>query len=132
MELPVSVKDVRARWPEAPADDERIALAIQDASSWLLMEARNAGRPYDPFDDLRVQCFISVCVSLVKRSCATSAAGYGVSQSSETAGAYSLQMSYANPDSSFYLSKSERRMLGLNASRVGFSGGGCARDSWTC
>lgn len=131
MELLVSIDDVRTRWPEAPEDDERLSMAIRDASAWLLMEAKNAGHPYDPYDEVRAQCFEAVCVSLIKRSCATSAAGYGISQSSETAGAYSLQMSYANPDSSFYLSKSERKMLGLNAARFGFARG-CVHDSWTC
>lgn len=109
------VTDIEARWRDLTADEEaRAATLIDDASAML-----SALVDVDPEDAEQAALLETVCCNMVIRAMsATDSDLFGVSQSSMTAGPYSQSMSYANPSGDMYLTKMEKRVLGITSGYV--------------
>ena len=106
------VSDVEARWrPLTDAEAAKCAALLDDASALIAslvdVESRDEG--------FRELARMAAC-SMVQRAMSTAAAdGYGVTQQSMTAGPYTQSWSYGGQTGDLYLTKSERRMLGVKA-----------------
>lgn len=110
------VSDIEARWRTLTVDEKaRAAVLIEDASAVLSRLV-----PVDPNDEQQDALLKTVCCNMVIRAMsATESDMFGVSQSSMTAGPYSQSMNYANPSGDMYLTKMEKRLLGITSGYIG-------------
>lgn len=110
------VSDIELRWHELDSDEQsRAAVLIDDASAML-----DALVNVDTSDAEQLELLKMVCCNMVIRALsATASDAFGVSNSSMTAGAYSQSWTYANPSGDMYLTKLEKRLLGVTSSYIG-------------
>lgn len=112
--------DYRAVFPFG-GDDQRLQGLLDRASRLVDSELRRVGigegderRPTD--GDL-----MDVCVSVVRRALPDEGAEvpFGASQFNMTANGFTTGFSMSNPMGDMYLSKGERRRLGISRGRIG-------------
>ncbi len=117
MEAFATRSDLAERWPDIPASlsDRQVGERLLDATSRLLAEMAASGVTVEPDDEVQARNLKAVCCQMVIRSLSCSA---GVSQSNVTAGPYSQQLTFANPDGGLYINAAERRALGLRRRRI--------------
>ena len=110
------VSDIESRWRELSTDEQsRASVLIDDASAML-----TALVDVDTDDTEQAQLLKQVCCSMVIRAMsATEADAFGASQMSMTAGPYSQSWNYANPSGDMYLTKLEKRLLGITSGYIG-------------
>lgn len=110
------VSDIESRWRTLDSvERERAQALIQDASAMLtkLVSDIDAG------DEEQMQLLELVCCNMVIRAMsATEADSFGASNMSMTAGAYSQSWTYANPTGDMYITKIEKRLLGITSSYI--------------
>ena len=110
------VSDIEVRWHAlSPDEQQRANVLIGDASAMLskLVEV-------DTADAEQAALLESVCCNMVIRAMSATASDmFGVSQSAITAGPYTQSQSYFNPSGDMYLTKMEKRMLGITTSYIG-------------
>ncbi len=117
MEAFATVADLEARYRKLEdGERERAAALMEDATAMLTAEHRRVGVPIDSEDELQAVNLKIACCSMVKRVLASGVLG-DVSNHSVTAGPYNEQVTYANPTGNMYLTKEERRILGLPVRR---------------
>lgn len=111
-----SVEDIEARWRELSADEKsRADVLLNDASAIL-----DSLVAVDPNDCRQASVLTAVCCNMVIRAMsATESDMFGVSQSSMTAGPYSQSTNYFNPSGDMYLTKMEKRLLGITVGYIG-------------
>ncbi len=121
MDAFASVSDLEARWRPLAADEaERAEVLLMDATA-LISSMRGLGDA-DGEDELAQANLTAVTCAVVRRAMDAGGGAYGVSQMSETVGPFSSSVSFANPAGDLYLTKVERRLLGIGGMRVGFVG----------
>jgi hypothetical protein len=110
------VSDIELRWHELDSDEQsRAAVLIDDASAML-----DALVNVDTSNDEQLELLKMVCCNMVIRALsATTSDAFGVSNASMKAGAYSQSWTYANPSGDMYLTKLEKRLLGVTNSYIG-------------
>lgn len=116
MALPTlaTYEDVLDRTGSSSLDETQVVSLIEDATAMLL--SLMGGR-YDEGDELQQAALKSVCCNMVARATAASSkAGYGVTQWSQTASSFNEQFTYANPTGDLYLTAAEKKMLGIGRS----------------
>lgn len=99
--------EFKARYADfADHDDAAIAAELEDASTFIRSQCDVEGVDPDVLD--------WVCREVAYRHLVTGRSDLvGVSQATWSATPYSQSMTLANPGGDFYLSKSERRALGM-------------------
>ena len=107
-----TVDDIEARWrPLSTADQTRAAALISDAT--VMIDSLVT------IDDTTLDRANVVCCNMVIRAMSASQSdSFGLSQSSMTAGPYTQSWSYANPSGDMYMTKMEKRMLGITQGYV--------------
>lgn len=110
------VSDLESRWRELSTDEEaRANVLLDDASAMLSalveVDSSDAGQA----ELLKIVC----CDMVIRAMSATAADTFGVSQTSMTAGPYSQSFSYSNPSGDMYLTRLEKRLLGITTSYIG-------------
>ena len=107
------VTDVEARWHSLSGEErQRAGVLIEDASAML-----DGLVKVDDADDMQARQLKTVCCNMVIRAMVASMSDmFGVSQQSVIAGPYSQSFSYSNPSGDMYLTKMERRLLGISGS----------------
>ena len=109
------VHDIEARIGVlSAADEERAATLLDDAAAIL-----SALVSVDPDDDEQAELLKTISCNMVIRSMSAPADTFGVQSASMTAGAYSQTWQYANPSGDMYLTKLEKRLLGISSSYIG-------------
>ena len=109
------VSDIETRWRDLSTDEESRATALLDDASTML----NGLVDVDAADDAQLQLLKIVCCSMVIRAMSASEYdAFGASQMSMTAGPYTQQFTYANPSGDMYLTKMEKRLLGITSSYI--------------
>lgn len=109
--------DVQARYPAVSADDEmRVTTLLSDATAMIAGEFARVGMEIDKTDELLAANLRAVCCSVVVRAMpANSADGYQpYTQRQETVGPFMTSVTLANPNGELYLTRGERRKLGLS------------------
>lgn len=110
------VSDIEARWRDLSTDEEaRAAVLLDDASAML-----SSLVSVDESDGEQAGLLKTVCCNMVIR--AMSASGFdafGVSQSTITAGPYSQTFAYSNPSGDMFLTKMEKKLLGISVGYIG-------------
>lgn len=110
------VSDIEARWRTLTETEQtRASVLIDDASAML-----DSLVAVDDSDEQQAALLKTVCCSMVIRAMsATEADSFGVSQTSMTAGPYSQSWTYNNPSGDMYLTRMEKRLLGITTSYIG-------------
>ena len=119
-----TAEDYRALY-DSDESDARLQALLDRASRDIASELRSAGIGYDEPDGDFAADLSDVAISMVRRALPDAGGAidvpFGASQASETAGAYSQSVTLANPYGDLFITKAERRRLGLGAARAGFS-----------
>ena len=110
------VSDIESRWRELSTDEEaRATTLIDDASAML-----SALAAVDETDEEQAELLKMVCCNMVIRAMSASEYdAFGASQMSMTAGPYSQQWTYTNPTGDMFITKMEKRLLGISTSYIG-------------
>ena len=110
------VSDLESRWRELSTDEEaRANVLLGDASAMLSALVKVDNSDYEQSELLKMVC----CAMVIRAMSATSYDSFGLSQSSITAGPYTQSFSYSNPSGDMYLTKLEKRLLGITTSYIG-------------
>lgn len=116
MEPFATVEDYEARYGEVD-DDKRISTLLSDASAFI---AAQPGFEVRGGDEAQAAALTVVTCSLVNRK--VLAGNYaGLTSVSQGAGGYTASVGVYNPSGDYYLTKQERRMLGIGGGRVGMT-----------
>lgn len=111
-----TVSDIEARWRALSADEQAQATVLLDDAAAMLSRLVEV----DKTDEGQAELLKAVSCSMVIRSMSQTASElFGVSQSSITAGVYSQSTSYANPSGDMYLTRMEKRLLGITSGYIG-------------
>lgn len=118
--------DLKSRYSTISDDEKRQAEALLlDASAKIDAALDNAGIDYATPTAKYMALLKAVCCSMVMRASPSFSGGIGaqapISQSTQTAGAFSQTFLYANPSGDLYLTKQEKADLGI----TGYGGIGC-------
>ena len=110
------VSDIESRWRELSTSEEsRASVLIDDASAMLA-----ALVDVDENDEEQEQLLNIVCCNMVIRAMSASEYdAFGASQMSMTAGPYTQQWTYSNPSGDMFITKMEKRLLGISTSYIG-------------
>lgn len=107
-----TVTDLEARWHTLTDTEKSVASTlIGDAVAYLKRIAPN-------YDDIPADTLKSIVCAMVKRAM-LSRDSSGISQQSETVGSFSASYTWSNPTGDLYLTREERRQLGLGAQHAG-------------
>lgn len=86
---------------------------LEDASAILRAEVA-----VDDSDDEQAGLLAQVCCNMVLRAMQPAISDtYGVQQITATTGPFSQAVTYANPNANLYVTKAERRLLGIGGGR---------------
>lgn len=111
MEPLATVEALQAGWRTLDADEiERAETLIMRASAFVLSACKRNGVVIDVADEIQMINVESVCCNVVRR-CMDRLDG--VASMSQSIGATSGAITYANPDASFYFTKGDKELLGL-------------------
>lgn len=110
------VSDIESRWRELSTDEEaRATTLIDDASAML-----SALVVVDISDKRQAGLLKMVCCNMVIRAMSASEYdAFGASQMSMTAGPYTQQWTYTNPTGDMFVTKMEKRLLGISTGYIG-------------
>ena len=110
------VSDIESRWRALSSDEESRASVLLDDASAILA----AFVTVDEDNDEQAELLKIVCCDMVIRAMsATEADAFGASNMSMTAGPYTQSWTYSNPSGDLYLTKLEKRLLGITSSYIG-------------
>lgn len=103
--------DIEARWRALTADEQtRATVLLDDASAMLSALVR-----VDESDEQQKALLKQVSCSMVIRSLVSGeSTAYGVDQMQATMGPMSQSVHFANPNGDMYLTKLEKRLLGIS------------------
>lgn len=111
--------DYAARYAADYTDEARITVLLEDASA-IIDAMLPAG------SDAPAALLTSTACAMVNRAMACAGAG-GIAQCTQTAGAYTESLRFANPHGDLYLTQVEKDALGIGGGLVGcldLGGGG--------
>lgn len=109
-----TVDDYQARYGEMD-DAKRLALLLDDATAFI---SSQPGFARDPDDSTQAANLVRVACAVVHRSLSAGDLA-GIQSYSEGAVGYTASVTPYNPSGDFYLTKAERRSLGISGGRVG-------------
>ena len=109
------VSDLEARWRTLDESEQARAEALLNDASAMLA----ASVTVDDADEQQAALLKIVTCNMVQRSMSTGGDMYGVTQQSMTAVGFTQQFSYANPTGDLYITKAEKRMLGISGTGRG-------------
>lgn len=108
------VSDIEARWRDLSTEEEARATVLIDDASVMLAQLVDI----DESDAAQADVLKIVCCNMVVRSMsATESDTFGVAQTSMTAGPYSQSFSFSNPSGDMYLTRAEKRLLGIGGNK---------------
>ena len=108
-----TVSDVEARWRDLDQNEEaRAAVLLDDAAAML-----DRLVAVDDADEGQAALLKMVSCDMVIRAMGANQAG--LSQSSMTAGPYTQSWTYSNPSGDMYLTKKEKKLLGISSGYIG-------------
>lgn len=115
MEPFATVEDYEARYGKVE-DEARASALLQDATNII---ASQPGFVMREGDDTWLGVLETVTCAMVHRSL-MSGAYAGLSNVSQGAGGYTASVAVYNPGGDLYLTRNERRALGIGGARIGF------------
>lgn len=111
-----TVSDYEAKYGEV-ADAERLQVWLDDVTTYL---TKLLGNRYDATDEAQAAALRVVCRDCTHRAFESNAPGFGVSNYSQSANGFTESMTYANATGDIYVTKNERKMLGIGGMSAGY------------
>ena len=111
-----TIEDYEARYGEAE-DPDRISVLLGDASAFIESQP---GFVLNPDSEVQALALTIVTCSLVHRSL-SAGAWAGLSNVSQGGDGYTASATVYNPSGDFYLTKQEKRLLGVGTGRIGMT-----------
>lgn len=110
-----TIEDYELRYGTLSGDDKKkVEILLSDSTAIILA---NGGKK-EPTDNK--QAYVAVSCAMVHRVVISPSWGsLGVTQHSQTAGSFTESYSFGNPNGDLYLTKSEKRTLGLTSMKIG-------------
>lgn len=107
-------QDVEARWRTLTAEEQaRAEVLLEDASNMLIGMVT-----IDISDQQQAKNLKQVCANMVIRSMVASASEtYGVDELQATMGPFGQTAKFANPNGDLYVTKQERKLLGIRGGK---------------
>lgn len=107
-------QDVEARWRTLTAEEQaRAEVLLEDASNMLIGMVT-----IDVSDQQQAKNLKQVCANMVIRSMVASASEtYGVDELHATMGPFGQTAKFANPNGDLYVTKQERKLLGIRGGK---------------
>jgi hypothetical protein len=118
-----TTSDLEARWrPLTEAESTVAGILLGDASAQIRAEfptldaaiAGDEAAGIDPNVDLARSATRVVCAMVRRAMDAPDDGGFGISTVQETTGPFSRSFNYSNPMGDLYLTKAERKLLGVS------------------
>lgn len=112
--------ELAARWRPLSSDErERATVLIQDASDEIRqrfpdIDARIEAYSDNPATGINPRLVARVCCAMVKRALTGGVEFDGVSSYQEATGPFSESVTFQNPNGDLYLTKAERKLLGVS------------------
>ncbi|MCI1984077.1 MAG: phage Gp19/Gp15/Gp42 family protein [Bifidobacteriaceae bacterium] len=107
------VSDLADRWHAlTDAETTKAKVLLEDASQKLRDDYPDAVAAASPMTLKRIVC------AMVKRAMTVGDDMAGISQHSETDGPFNASFTYSNPDGDLYLTKSEKKSLGVGVQKA--------------
>ena len=114
----VDLDDFKARWPEYAGTDEAANIKLLDASN-IIRENVPGVDGRIATDELFRSSVERVICSMVRRALNPAVIGFeGMKQVQDTTGPFSQGFTLSNPDGDLYLTKAEKRSLGIGGQRA--------------
>lgn len=110
-----TLEDLEARRGVLDPDEREKAAALLDDAAVIL----DGLVTVDGSEEQEMLLMIVSC-NMVSRALSATPDAFGVSSLSTTAGVYSESLQYANPSGDMYLTKLEKRLLGVTTSYIGY------------
>jgi len=111
------VSDLEARWRTLSATERsRATVLLDDASAIIRTEAKGIDARIDS-GDLDAGVPKAIVCAMVKAAMSNDLEG--VTQQSETKGPFTESFTFANPSGDLYLTKAQKRLLGISQQRAG-------------
>lgn len=104
--------DLEKRWHALTATEKQKATTLLDDASDLIRTT------CPDWQQARPSTLRRVCCAVAKRAMLAGDDTAGVSQHTETAGAFSESFSYSNPAGDLYLTSAEKKSLGVGCQRA--------------
>lgn len=109
-----TVEDLEARWRALTADEtEKAEVLLGDAGTYLSLFVN-----VDPEDEEQAEALKIVSCNMVRRVMNVTDDMLGVTEGTMTADIYSQRFAYANPNGDWYLTATEKRLLGISRSFI--------------
>ena len=118
MEAFATVQDLKATGRTLDVSDEAAGELLTRASAQLRTLLKRHGIAIDAEDETQSINLRTVTCSMVMRSIASGKSD-GISNFAQSVGSTNVSVTYRDPDGSFYLSKSDKELLGISG-RGGF------------
>lgn len=116
-----TIEDLELRFrPLSQQEKGKAEALLCDASALITIELAEAGLSVNKDNATQAAALKSVSCAVVRRALACGDGG-SVSQTSVTTGPFSRQFTYANPTGDLYLTKQDKRLLGIPQSGDGFA-----------
>ena len=124
MEPFATVEDLESRWRTLSASEqEKAEVTLYDATTFIIGEMRESGVLIVPDDEVQANNLVRVTCDVTQRVLlAQFESGgdmVGVSKYQEQADVWSASVTYKNPFGDMYLTKEDKRLLGIGRVRVG-------------
>ena len=110
------VSDLEARWRTLTDDEQaKASVLLEDASALI-----DSMGEVDSSDPASAKLLCAVTCNVVQRAMSSASMdSFGVTQQSMTAGPYTQSWSYSNPTGDLYLTRAEKKSLGLTNGYIG-------------
>ena len=106
--------DIESRWRTLSADERTKATTLLgDASTILKQRVAVVDGDADQAEALKVVS----CGMVIRAMVASASSAFGVDEMSATMGPFAQTAHYSNPNGDLYLTKSEKRMLGIGGGK---------------
>ena len=112
-----TVNDIEVRWRTLSADVQTKAAALISDATAIIDSL--AGASFECGEDWDAKAKIVCCNMVIRAMSASTSDSFGLSQQSMTAGPYTEQWTFANPSGDMYLTRMEKRMLGITQGYIG-------------
>lgn len=113
-----TVEQLEQRWRPLTQQEEEQAEALLLDATVLIM---SCGVVSDPDDEVQQAALEAVTCAMVRRAMQNDNLGFasGVNSYMQTAGPYTEQVTLSNPNEDLFLTRQEKAMLGISATKIG-------------
>lgn len=109
----VNIADLEKRYRKlSDAERERAEVLIEDAEAYIIAQGAD-------LDAVPIEVLVPIVCAMVRRVIPQEGGGAAIESEQLTAGPFSQTYKFSKPTGDMYMTKAERRMLGITSQRIG-------------